>query len=331
MYNDEDLAAAVRDGVLSQEAVDAFQAYMVQGRPLPVVDEEHFRLVSGFNDIFVVIACLLLLAALGWLGSRVHDGAGPLLVAATAWGLAEFFTRQRRLALPSIVLLLAFVGGLVGMTVAVLRPLDSVSLPLAGLLGGLGAWLHWRRFRVPITIAAGAAAVAGTLLAMLFLRSTLAREWYAPITFVAGTAVFALAMAWDTADPQRKTRRADVAFWLHLLAAPLLVHPIFTSLQMFSREATLVQAAAALLIYALLGLLSLAIDRRALMVSALAYLLYAFTALLKNLGMVSLSFAFTALCIGAALLLLSAFWHTCRSRVVSVLPAPWQERLPPLH
>ena len=74
MYNDEDLAAAVRDGVLSQEAVDAFQAYMVQGRPLPVVDEEHFRLVSGFNDIFVVIACLLLLAALfdsavaGWAG-----------------------------------------------------------------------------------------------------------------------------------------------------------------------------------------------------------------------------------------------------------------------
>ena len=65
MYNDEDLAAAVRDGVLSQEAVDAFQAYMVQGRPLPVVDEEHFRLVSGFNDIFVVISCLLLLAALG--------------------------------------------------------------------------------------------------------------------------------------------------------------------------------------------------------------------------------------------------------------------------
>ena len=34
-----------------------------------------------------------------------------LFVAATAWGLAEFFTRKRRMALPSIILLLAFVGG----------------------------------------------------------------------------------------------------------------------------------------------------------------------------------------------------------------------------
>ena len=34
-----------------------------------------------------------------------------LLVAVAAWPLAEFFTRKRRMALPSIILLLAFVGG----------------------------------------------------------------------------------------------------------------------------------------------------------------------------------------------------------------------------
>ena len=42
-------------------------------------------------------------------GSR--SGASALAVAVTSWGLAEYFTRQRRMALPSIVLLLAFVGG----------------------------------------------------------------------------------------------------------------------------------------------------------------------------------------------------------------------------
>jgi len=36
----------------------------------------------------------------------------------------------------------------------------------------------------------------------------------------------------------------------------------------------------------------------------------------------------TALTIGSALLLLSAFWHASRERVLRVLPASLQRRLP---
>ena len=45
-----------------------------------------------------------------------------------------------------------------------------------------------------------------------------------------GIGVFLFAMRWDSSDPTRTTRRSDVAFWLHLLAAPMIVHPIFTLL-----------------------------------------------------------------------------------------------------
>jgi hypothetical protein len=38
----------------------------------------------------------------------------------------------------------------------------------------------------------------------------------------------------------------------------------------------------------------------------------------------------TALVIGSALLLLSAFWHVARRRVVRLLPPDWQARLPAL-
>ncbi len=41
-----------------------------------------------------------------------------------------------------------------------------------------------------------------------------------------GLAVFAAAMAFDISDRERVTRRADCAFWLHLLAAPLIVHSL---------------------------------------------------------------------------------------------------------
>ncbi|MFX8102685.1 hypothetical protein ABTK91_20200, partial [Acinetobacter baumannii] len=83
------------------------------------------------------------------------------------------------------------------------------------------AALHWRRFRVPITWAAAAAVLA------LALGKGLLSEWQMPALVLAGLATLAAAVGWDISDRLRRTRRADVAFWLHLLAAPLLVHSSF--------------------------------------------------------------------------------------------------------
>jgi hypothetical protein len=63
----------------------------------------------------------------------------------------------------------------------------------------------------------------------------------------------------------------------------------------------------------------------------LTYVLFAFSALLKQFGVVSLSFAVTALAIGAALLMLSAFWHPTRAVVLGYLPSSLQRRLPPFR
>ena len=55
---------------------------------------------------------------------------------------------------------------------------------------------------------------------------------------VLGIGVFLFAMWWDSSDPRRETRRSDVAFWLHLLSAPLIVHPIFSLLGLTEGTAT---------------------------------------------------------------------------------------------
>lgn len=126
----------------------------------------------------------------------------------------------------------------------------------------------------------------------------------------------------------RLTRKSDVALWLHLLAAPLLVHSAFASMQVMGDGARGAKAIAMLAIHVVIALISLVIDRRALMVSSLACVLYAFSSLLTQFGMVSLSFAVTALVIGLAWPLLSAFWQGARSRVLALLPTGLQHRLP---
>ena len=68
--------------------------------------------------------------------------------------------------------------------------------------------------------------------------------------------------------------------------------------------------------------------RRALLVSALAYVLFALQQLFREFGAVELNVALTALIIGSALLMLSAFWHQVRSAVVKPLPAHLRDRLP---
>ncbi|HEY0411731.1 MAG TPA: hypothetical protein VGD66_01150 [Allosphingosinicella sp.] len=353
MYSDSDLEAAVAAGAVSPEAAAALRDYVAGRSALPAVDEEHFRLITGFNDIFVAIAAAILLFALGWIGSTIgpridFDGPSPiggLLVAAAGWGLAEFFTRKRRMALPSILLLLAFVGGVaatVGIALVLIVGPQQVehSQTLQGLViaggaacGAAAAWLHWRRFRVPITIAAGAAAAVGVVMALL--KSALG-DMADPETILLafllllGVGVFLFAMWWDSSDPRRETRRSDVAFWLHLLAAPMIVHPVFKLLGLSDGGGSVGGAVVVLGVYVIFGVAALAVDRRALLVSALAYVLWALSRLFQQAGAYELNLALTALVIGSALLLLSAFWHTSRRAVVKPLPAGLRAKLPVL-
>ena len=364
MYSQQELDDAVAAGVISADAADALRSHIESQRSLSIPDEEQFRLITGFNDIFVSIAAAILLFAVGWIGQWIGQQTGllisdhgetgpsflgPLFVAGTSWALALFFTAKRRMALPSILLLLAFVGAVLTtsgfLLVQAIGPDqfdNNTNDMLPAVVGGVSAaiaagaaWLHWRKFHVPITIAAGAAAVAGLFLAIVIgivqpHDSEAAKNLVLSFILVLGVGVFLFAMWWDSSDRARTTRRSDVAFWLHLLAAPMIAHPIFTLMGLNSGAVNTGEALAVVGLYVLFGLTALAIDRRALLVSALAYVLYALTELFKQFGAVELNIALTALVIGSALLLLSAYWHQARRLVVKQLPANLQARLPNL-
>ncbi|CAN1486946.1 hypothetical protein MCETALH18_00096 [Methylophilaceae bacterium] len=333
MYTDENLSSAVKAGIFTDDAASKFRAFVSNEQGMVTVDEEHFRLVTGFNDIFVVIACGLLLVSVGWIGREIATGLGLLAVAITSWGLSEFFVLKRKMALPAIVLLLTFIVGISGFAAELFRAQStngSLSFLAAGCTGLVASYLHWLRFRVPITVAAGVAVVIGSIIAFIIVQFPKIENWSLLMLFIGGLSSFAIAMHWDMKDPNRLTRKSDVAFWLHLLAAPFIVHPIFFVLGVFEGKTSIPMALIVIGLYLVLGVISIAIDRRALMVSALAYVLFSFTSLLKTYGLVSLGFSITGVVIGSALLLLSAFWHTSRTRLLNFAPKRLLTWLPPL-
>lgn len=375
MYSESDIENAVATGAITPAAAAALRRSVAEAHATSAVDEESFRLLTGFNDIFVTIAAILLLVAVGWIGGNIGhrlaspsptDGEFPqilmgiriggLFVAATSWGLAEYFTRQRRMALPSILLLLTFVGGVGTLAGGLLSSAMRIDhhgvpwqLPLAGIAMAAAAYGHWRRFHVPITIAALTGALAMTVIGLVLaaigsrgscveqtteaMETCLATVQTAALwlSLLAGVAMFAFAMWWDMSDRARITRRSDVAFWLHLGAAPMIAHSVFYMLGVINGEPSPGKAGIVILLYLLFGLIALAIDRRALLVSSLVYVLYALSGLFQQFGAVSLNMALTALVIGSALLMLSAFWHSARKLVVLQLPEGLRMRLPELN
>ena len=83
------------------------------------------------------------------------------------------------------------------------------------------------------------AIAVGLLVAALGQNAENAKNMILGLVLFLGVGIFLFAMWWDSSDRARLTRRADVAFWLHLLAAPMIVHPIFTLLGLNNGTANL--------------------------------------------------------------------------------------------
>ena len=348
MIEERDLDAAVAAGILdaaTRERLVVFTRDLRRGTAGP--DEEQFRLLTGFNDIFVSIAIGLLLFALGGLAGGIAPALGAVTVAATCWALAEYFTRRRRMALPSIVLLLSFVGAAFGFGLALADGFgvasnfnalaidgnpnaDAGGFLLGGVMAAAAALAHWWRFKVPITVAAGAGAASLLIILLVggVLSASTGRTFFEPVVALCGVAIFALAMWFDSRDLARVTRRSDVAFWLHLLAAPMIIHPVFALTGLANGKSGPGAALAVVLVYLALTALAVAIDRRALLVSALGYVIYAINALVGRGDDVSAGFGVTALVIGLFLVLLSAAWRSVRAVVLGALPMSVRARLP---
>ena len=315
-------------------------------------DDEDLKFVGGFGDIFVTIGLVLFLGALGYFSSKSGSSEAVFLVTGGAtWLLAEYFTRKRRMALPSIVMLLVFISccfaffavlffGNTHETVDEIFKSSDLSAAQRWIIFGrifatciataIMAVIYYWRFRVPIAVAGAVAVFGGVVIALIStILPDFVRQYARYIILTYGLGVFALAMYFDMSDTLRRTRRTDVAFWLHLLAAPLVVHPLLNPI---AKANALTEERAVLIVavFLLLGAIAIVIDRRAILVSSMSYAGISLIALVKRTGLasfVSESVPLTLLTLGGFILLISVGWHPIRRLVLSWLPASLTRRL----
>jgi hypothetical protein len=311
-------------------------------------DQEDMRLVTGFADIFAAIVLVGgLIALLGLVGQFIGAGAG-LVGLVAVWFLTVPLVEQRRFAATAIILALSFAF--------------TIAIPSFALLGSFGAlivagasYFYWQRFKIPLTAALGIAFAVGfpALLVLGFLDAGI--PWFGgfgdlddfPFARVSSTtalfvglALFAIAMRWDISDRERKTRRSDVAFWLHLLAGPLTVHGLFSLLGVARFDADIVNPWPIIALFLFFTLTALIIDRRPLLIASFGYFLFALGQIIYRQvstgeapSAISIPQAIMAAALAGGLLvaILAGAWSGLRGLVLRLIPAALAERVPPAH
>lgn len=346
------------------------------GVALPSVDDQ-MRLVGGGNDVFVTVGVILLFAGALFALQAIAPQNAVSIAAALAlgsWGVAEIVTRQKRMRLSSTLLSLMFMAAVLALlweglqaqiglpaelNVFSLLALRASAGEVAAILGGgmiAAAVVYFTRFKVPVL--AGVIAISATGLAFLGalvfyydqmvsgtvavpaadqLADILADALAIPL--LCGLAIFFVAVFFDLRDRERQTVWSDCAFWLHVVSAPLLVHPLFilaTGQEVLSGRIEPGLWASILLGLMMAGfvLVALAIDRRSLLAPTLAYfgsvgIYFLINDAANTTGIPP--FALILIAIGAIVILFGAGWQRIRRLIIRpLLPTSALNRLPPI-
>ncbi|KQX55240.1 hypothetical protein ASE71_24910 [Ensifer sp. Root954] len=306
-------------------------------------DSEQPRFIRGFHDILITIGIVVVLIGLWGL-------TGPLATLPVILVLAEILVRRQRLALPSVVLTLALVHWVAMTSMWLVDDHEDTWHPLTFTLVYVATFpiplaLFYWRYRVPLALAGLVLSIALTCVVAVLLAFEralgidVANPDYVlllPLTLLVGAlAVFAIAMRYDVSDPQRLTTRSDIAFWLHLAAAPALLYSLMGLVFLvnggatwWDGQASFNQATSAIVIVAVFMLVGLVIDRRAFVTSGLLSLGGAIWTVLSKTNASLDSYVFIALAVvGVTVLFIGIFWQRLRRMVIDLLPETITARL----
>jgi hypothetical protein len=151
---------------------------------------------------------------------------------------------------------------------------------------------------------------------------------------ISALCLFAIALYFDLRDVRRQTLRSDIAFWLHLGAAPALLYSVLGvwigGISLLGQDhAYSTWVSAVVITVAAMMLIGLIIDRRAFVTAGLMSLGLAIYGVFKqgNAG-VDTYFYLTLLVVGVIVLVIGIGWVPLRRLTLRLLPHSLSSRLP---
>lgn len=313
MISKDLLQQAVDKNILKADQLEPLYEFITNKELVPVADtrEEPLKFIRSFGDVFITIGLLLLVIAINMLDLSGYYYFIPVLGFVA---VAEWLVRVRRLALPGIAILISILF-FVNKAIAFDHE-HATTLGLAIL--SISSLLFYLRYKMPFSLlplAAGLVAITVIQIGLDVVKH--------PVIFVfLGLVVFSVAMWFDCRDTKRLSHLSDSAFWLHLLAAPLIVHGAMVSM-LFS-EQSWVQAMSEemLIVIFFIGffLLALLLDRRAMLISTQLYVIYALTYLLEDkLNITQNIIIYVMMGFGIFVIYFGTYWYRTRSMIFGFL------------
>ncbi len=313
MISRSTLQKAADKNIIEPHQVDALYDFLQQkdSSTSHESNEEPLKFVRSFGDVFITLGIILLLLA-----SNKLDISGYyyLLPAAGFVLLAEWLVKRRRLSLPGIAILIAILY-FINRALSIEHP-QATTITLGVL--GVSSLLFYLRYRMPFSLlplALSAVAIFVLQLGLDILQQPL-------ILLVPGLILFSIAVAFDAQDSRRQTHLSDSAFWLHLVASPLIVHSVMVSILLNEQSWTHWLNKELLMVIFFLGffLLALLLDRRAMLVSTQLYVIYALTQLLQNnLSPSENLMIYLLMLLGLFVIFFGTYWYKTRRLIFARL------------
>ena len=273
--------------------------------------EEPLKFIRSFGDVFISLGVVLLVIAINMTSLSGYYYFVPVL------GLilvAEWLVRVRRLALPGIAILVSI---LYFVNKAIDFDHENATILGLGILS-LASFLFYLRHKMPFSLlplAAGLVAIGIIQIGIDVIRH--------PIIFTGfGLIVFAVAMWFDIRDTKRVSHLSDSAFWLHLLASPLIVHGAMVTLLISDQAWTQALQKEVIIVSFFVGILLLALllDRRAMLISTQLYMIYALTQILQGqLDSTQNILIYILMALGLFIIFFGTYWYKTRRLIFGFL------------
>lgn len=348
-FNLDDIRAAVAAGVINEGQASRMItiAQSRQGvRTYLSGEDEPFEFFRGFSEIFVTVGLGLLFSGLLAITGLLGGGfIVPIVGAILSALFAVYFTKKRRMSLPSIALSAGF-GAFVAIATALFIGMNDLPQARHGvIIGAVGmaatAW-YYHYFKLPFSMFVvgvfGIITVLSTTAVLsndqrfifnfpeaLFDLGGGSAMAFGSLAF--GILAFAAGIWFDLKDPFRISRYSSTAFWLHILAAPALVNVIALSLFNLGGGLGAFLTAVALVLVTFLALI---IDRRSFLTAGIGYIALLISMAITNSSNNDISVVATLLILGGIITILGTWWVQIRSAVMFALPDfPLKKRLPP--